>query len=127
MAALESGGEFLPETLGAVMPTDQLLADANWETWVREVMHEILAVAQAKQLEIDPDLPGKMIENTRAMGEYYASTLLDHRQGRPLEHEPLFAEPLRQAQASGVNCPRLEALVTVLGKISEKSEIDANP
>ena len=116
--ALESAGQKMPAEFGAVMPTDQLLADSKWETWVREVMNEIVAVAQAKGLKIDPELPGKMIENTRGMGEYRASTLVDFERGQPLELESLFREPLCQARDTGVPVPRLEALCVVLEKLS---------
>ena len=116
--ALESAGQKMPAEFGAVMPTDQLLADSKWEKWVREVMNEIVAVAQAKGLKIDPELPGKMIENTRAMGEYRASTQSDYERGQPLEMESLFREPLRQAQASGTPVPRLESLCVVLEKLN---------
>ena len=116
--ALESAGQKLPDPPGSAMPTDQLLADPKWEKWVREVMHEIVAVAQAKGLKIDSELPGKMIENTRAMGEYRASTQIDYERGQPLEMESLFLEPLRQAQASGTPVPRLESLCVVLEKLN---------
>jgi 2-dehydropantoate 2-reductase len=117
LGALESAGQELPDHPGPAMPTDQLLADPKWEKWVREVMHEIVAVAHAKDLKIDSDLPGKMIENTRAMGEYRASTLIDFERGQPLELESLFREPLRQARATKVPVPRLESLCVVLEKL----------
>lgn len=115
--ALETGGQSMPGTLGGVMTTDQLLADPAWEDWVRAIMNEIVAVAHAKGLEVESGLPEKMIKNTRAMGEYHASTLLDFEQNRPLEFEALFVEPLAQCRASGVKTDRLEALVAVLGKV----------
>ena len=115
--ALESAGQKMPGQLGSAMSTDQLLADPKWEKWVREIMHEIVAVAHAKGLKIDPELPGKMIENTRDMGEYRASTLVDFERGMPLEMESMFLEPLRQARATGVAIPRLEALCAVLGRL----------
>jgi 2-dehydropantoate 2-reductase len=48
------------------------------------------------------------------MGAYEASTLLDFEQGKSLEMESLFLEPLRQAQQAGVPTPRLQALCAVL-------------
>lgn len=116
--ALESAGQKTPAPPGYAMSTDQLLADPKWEKWVREIMHEIVAVAHAKGLKIDSELPGKMIESTRAMGEYCASTQSDFERGQPLELESLFREPLRQARATGVPLPRLESLCIVLEKLS---------
>ncbi len=114
---LENPDAALPAQLGKVLPTDRLLRDSRWETWVRGLMEEIIATAQAKGLSIDPALPGKMIENTSAMGEYRASTLVDFERGQPLELESMFIEPLRQARAVGIAVPRLEALCTVLKKL----------
>ena len=54
------------------------------------------------------------------MGPYKASTLLDFEQGRPLELDSLFVEPLRQATQAGIEMPRLEALVRVLSHLVNK-------
>ncbi|MFP6902289.1 MAG: 2-dehydropantoate 2-reductase [Verrucomicrobiia bacterium] len=119
LPALE--GQPIPKTLGPVWPTDKLLANPDWENWVRDLMDEIISAANAKSLGLDPALAKAMIERTRAMGEYRASTLIDFENGQPLELESMFHEPLRQAQATGVPVPRLEALVSVLGQITQKS------
>ena len=117
LPALE--GAPIPETLGPGWPTDQLLADPVWENWVRVLMDEIIAAANAKGIELKTELAKAMIERTRAMGEYRASTLIDFENGQPLELESMFYEPLRQAQSTGVPMPRLEALVRVLGEITQ--------
>ena len=54
------------------------------------------------------------------MGPYKASTLLDFEQGRPLELESLFLEPLRQAQQAGVPTPRLEVLCELLQRLDAR-------
>jgi 2-dehydropantoate 2-reductase len=118
LPALE--GQPIPKTLGPVWPTDKLLANPDWENWVRDLMDEIISAANAKSIALDPALAKAMIERTRAMGEYRASTLIDFENGQPLELESMFREPLRQAQATGVPVPRLEALVSVLGQITPK-------
>ena len=111
-------GEPLPGTSGPAWSTDQLLAHPEWEDWVRALMDEIIIVANAKSLDLDPELATTMIERTRAMGTYRASTLIDFENGQPLEIESMFHEPLHQAQATGVPVPRLEALCVVLGKLA---------
>ena len=118
LPALE--GQPIPKTLGPVWPTDKLLANPDWENWVRDLMDEIISAANAKSLGLDPALAKAMIERTRAMGEYRASTLIDFENGQPLELESMFHEPLRQAQATGIPVPRLKALVSVLGQITPK-------
>jgi 2-dehydropantoate 2-reductase len=55
------------------------------------------------------------------MGEYKASTLIDFEQGRPLELEGLFLEPLRRAKTAGVSMPKLEILCGVLQRLSRRN------
>jgi len=104
--------------LSSCLTTDKLLADARWEQLVRELMHEVVAAANAQDLGVSESLVEKQIERTRTMGAYKASTLLDFEQGRPLELESLFLEPLRQAQQAGVATPRLSALCGVLRQLN---------
>ena len=58
-----------------------------------------------------------MIDRTRRMGAYKASTLLDFERGRPIELEQMFVEPLRRALHAGVPMPRLSALCRVLTRL----------
>jgi 2-dehydropantoate 2-reductase len=105
-------------SFGPVLTTDKLLADARWENLVRELMHEVIAAAGALGYEIPVSFAEKQIERTRTMGSYKASTLVDFEQGRALEVENLFLEPLRQAKNAGANVPRLEGLCRVLQQIN---------
>ena len=114
--ALESGK--IPEVLGHVWTTDRLLADTGWEERVRELMREIINIAAAKNIGLKPELADRMINNTRSMGAYRPSTVIDFEQGRPFELESMFLEPLRQARAASVSVPRLEALCVVLEKLA---------
>jgi 2-dehydropantoate 2-reductase len=109
------------KALGPCLATDQLLADARWARLVRELMLEVIAVARALGLVIEESFADLQIERTRTMGAYRASTLLDFEQGKPIELESLFLEPLRQAREAGVAAPRLAALCAVLGAIEARS------
>jgi 2-dehydropantoate 2-reductase len=106
---------------GGVSPTclttDVLLGDSRWEELVRELMLEVIAAANALGFAINESLAEKQISNTRAMGAYRASTLVDYERRQPLELESLFLEPLRQARGTGVPTPRLEALCKVLRRL----------
>ena len=114
--ALQSGE--LPEDLGAPWPTDRLLADPEWEGEVRALMQEITVAAAAQKIVLPLGLADRMVTNTRAMGAYRASTVIDFELGRPMELESMFLEPLRRAQATGAAVPRLEALCIVLKKLA---------
>ncbi len=120
LQALEAAGRNMPLKLVPVMPTDQLLGNPLWEEWVRGLMSEIIAVANAKGLAVDADLEKQMVNYTRDMCEYRASTLVDFEGGQPLEMESMFLEPLRQARATGVTVPRLEALCAVLERLNSR-------
>jgi 2-dehydropantoate 2-reductase len=113
LTQLPSANSHLP-SVGPCLPTDKLLADPRWEKLLRELMLEVIATAGALGFEIPASDAEKQIERTRTMGAYKASTLLDFEQGRPLELESMFLEPLRRAQMAGVSVPRLTALCAVL-------------
>lgn len=100
------------------LTTDVLLADFRWERVVRELMFEVVAAANALGLGISSSVPEKQISNTRAMGAYKASTLVDYERRLPLELESLFLEPLRRAGSVGVSTPRLAALCKVLQQLN---------
>lgn len=99
---------------GPVLPTDLLLAEPRWESLARELMHEVIGTANARGLRVPPHLAEYQIDQTRAMGPYRASTLIDYERGLPLELDSMFLEPLRQAREAGFPTPRLEALCRVL-------------
>jgi len=107
---------------GPCLTADKLLGDPAWEKILRELMLEVIQAARAKGLKISDQLIEKQIRNTRPMGAYQASTLIDFERGQPLELESLFLEPLRQAQAAGVSTPRLQALCAVLQELARRNE-----
>lgn len=92
--------------------TDRLLADPEIERTVDGLMREVIQVAGAKGLEIDPGVVEFEIERTRPMGAYRPSSMIDYVEGRSVEFEAIWGEPLRQAREAGVPVPRLEALAS---------------
>ncbi|HEY3863936.1 MAG TPA: 2-dehydropantoate 2-reductase [Verrucomicrobiae bacterium] len=102
------------------LTTDLLLSHPAWENLVRELMMETIAAARALGLDVPESAASRQIERTRAMGAYKASTLIDYENGRELELDGLFLEPLRQARQAGVPCPRLGALCGVLEQLSKE-------
>ena len=101
-------------SLGPVLTTDKLLNDPRWENLVRELMHEVIGAAGALGYKTPLEFAEKQIKNTCALGSYKASTLVDFEQGRALELESMFLEPLRQAEKAGAQVPRLKSLCRVL-------------
>lgn len=103
------------------LPTDKLLADRRWEGIVRELMIEVIRTANALGFAVPESLVDKQIERTRTMGAYRASTLLDFEQGRALELESIFLEPLRRARTAAVPVPRLERLCFLLRQLARST------
>ena len=116
--AMISPPSIQPPICSPCLTTNQLLDAGKWEHLVRELMSEVTAIASSLGLPLDPDLADKMMERTRTMGAYKASTILDFERGQPLELESLFLEPLRQARKAGVATPRLAALVEILRRLN---------
>jgi 2-dehydropantoate 2-reductase len=104
----------------ACLTTDLLLSHLGWERLVRELMMETIAAARAQSFDVPEAAADRQIERTRLMGAYKASTLIDFENGRELELEGLFLEPLRRARQAGVPCPRLTALCAVLAQLAGK-------
>jgi 2-dehydropantoate 2-reductase len=96
------------------LSTADLLVDSRWNKIVRELMHEIISAANGLKLGLSGSLAELQLDRTRSMGAYKASTVIDYEQGRPIEIESLFLEPLRQARAAQVPCPWLERLCAIL-------------
>jgi len=115
---VEPASEFhVPSSPGRCLTSGELLDRGEWELLVRELMLETIAAANALGHTLETSLADRMIERTRPLGAYKASTVLDFELGRPLELESLFLEPLRQAQTAGVATPRLAMLCRVLTQL----------
>jgi 2-dehydropantoate 2-reductase len=95
---------------GGGITTDVILQSAETEAEVWALMREVQAAAAAYGVVIPEDFVVDQVERTRPMGPYKPSTMIDYVDGKPLEVEPIWGEPLRRAQAKGVPVPRLEAL-----------------
>lgn len=94
--------------------TDRILADPILAADVRALMDEVATAARALGHEIPEAFIQGQIDVTVPMGPYAPSSLVDYRAGREVEIEPIWGEPLRQAQAVGLPMPRLTALYAKL-------------
>ncbi len=89
---------------------EKILGDPDLFARTHRLMHEIIDGAAALGFEIEPDFVDKMIGNTQSMGAYHPSSLIDFQNGREVEIEAIWGEPLRQANAVGAELPELAAL-----------------
>ena len=87
--------------------TEDLLKDPAIEAEIRALMTEVIAAARAQGLELEDSLIEFNVERTRPMGPYRPSSMIDYVEGREVEYEAIWGEPLRRAQAAGVAIPHL--------------------
>ncbi len=94
--------------------TAGLLSQPGGEMQVRLLMEEVIAGATALGKEVAPDLIEQQIVSTREMGDYRPSSMIDYLEGREVEVEAIWEEPLRRAQMAGARLPRWERLLEVI-------------
>ena len=106
--------------LGAAMDLDtqQLLGTRGGEQLVREVMHEVIAIAKGVGIEFPPDHAEKKIAMTRPMGPYRTSMQIDRQEGRPMEVEAIVGKALEIAAELGIPAARTKVVYEMLFAIN---------
>lgn len=94
--------------------TADLLSRPGGEGEVRALMEEVIAGAAALGTVITPSVIEHQISSTREMGDYRPSSMIDYLEGRGVEVEAIWAEPLRRAQMGGARLPRWESLLEAI-------------
>jgi len=103
------------------LTVDRILADPELKQETIRLMNETRAIAEAEGHDIPADFVDLQIKMTQPMGAYQPSTLVDWKAGRILELQAIWEEPLRRAEALGVDTPSLRRLCEALRKASAKS------
>lgn len=91
--------------------TRVLLEELGMEDQLREVMAEVVACAAALGHVIPDGFINHQIAITKPMGGYRPSSMIDYVEGRPVEVEAIWEQPVKVAHAVGVAVPRMEALL----------------
>jgi 2-dehydropantoate 2-reductase len=94
--------------------TQRILTDPGLNKLARELIREVIAAANRLGHELPPSIEDIQMKATESMGPYRPSSLIDFLEGRDVEVEPIWGEPLRRAQAAGAITPRLEMLYYLL-------------
>jgi 2-dehydropantoate 2-reductase len=94
--------------------TDVIMADATLRAEARALMDEIVAAAACFGYTVPPGFIQMQLDHTAGMGPYRPSSLIDWQEGRAVEVEAIWGEPLRRAQGAGAALPHLEHLYTRL-------------
>jgi 2-dehydropantoate 2-reductase len=90
--------------------TDVLLADEGMRSLARRLMEEVVDAAAKFGHEIPRSFIDLQFERTAKMGAYRPSSLIDFEEGRDVEVEEIWGEPVRRAKAVGAPVPRIEAI-----------------
>ena len=94
-----------------------LLSDPPLRREITELMIEVAQAANAQKIKTSIET-GRFVERmltvTDGMNHYRPSMMIDRLEGRPLELESIYVEPLRRAQAAGITTARIELLHALL-------------
>lgn len=90
--------------------TEDLLRMPGMEEEIAGLMAEVVAAGRARGKGLSDELIAFNLERTRPMGPYRPSSMIDYVEGREVEYEAIWGEPLRRAWAAGVEVPRMEEL-----------------
>jgi len=96
------------------LDTERILASPALSQLVKDLMHEVIHVANHLGYELPLSLADDMIANTRGMAAYKTSSLIDYMAGREVELDSIWLEPCRQARDAGKPMPKVEMLAQLI-------------
>ncbi|MEO6992041.1 MAG: 2-dehydropantoate 2-reductase [Lacunisphaera sp.] len=102
---------------GGGLTTDILIADEGLRTLARRLMEEVVEAAAKFGHVIPRAFLDQQFERTVKLGKYSPSSLIDFREGRSIELEEIWGEPVRRAKSVGVPVPRLEMLYWLIKRL----------
>jgi 2-dehydropantoate 2-reductase len=102
--------------------TDVLVNDPKNRALCLRLMEEVAAGAAACARPIEPAFIDQMIDYTESMPPYAPSMKLDFDNGRPLELEAIYGNPLCAALAAGVSMPETQKLYEELKSLSRAAK-----
>jgi len=113
----------LAVTAGGIT-TDRIMGTPALRAAAEALMHEVVAAGnadlaahgEAARLDAASAIPA-MLTATEAMAAYRPSTMIDFVEGRPLEVNAIFGEPLRRAQALGVDVPYMTLITAQMAAL----------
>jgi 2-dehydropantoate 2-reductase len=113
---------------GGGITTDLVVGDDRLRAAARRTMEEVAAAGNAdlaahgEASRIDGEaMITRMFALTDAMGVYRPSTMIDFVEGRSMEVEEMFGEPLRRAQALGVDTPHIALLTALMRRLNQNN------
>lgn len=104
--------------------TDQVIEEPPLYDAAHEIIREVVAAGNA-DLEahgdpsrIDgPRIAHLFLTQTLGMGAYRPSTVIDYNEGRPLELDAIFRQPVQRASELGIACPMMSMVASLVAKL----------
>jgi 2-dehydropantoate 2-reductase len=106
--------------LAGGMSTAEILANEDMRRATRALMGEVIVAANQHGHALDKAVAEELIKRTETVDAFKPSTLADWEEGKPLEVEAIWGEPLRRAAAAGAKTPRLEVVYALLKSLDGK-------
>ncbi len=100
--------------LGGNADSHKMLATTESEALVRNVMGEVLTIANASGSGLSDNIIDKVIAGTRKMNAFKTSMLVDHEAGRAMEIDAILGNAIGIAKEIGLATPYLESLYGLL-------------
>ena len=98
--------------------TSVILEDKSLLFLVEVLMREVIQVANKLGYNLSNSLIDHNIKETKSMGPYRPSSMIDFMEGRPVEVEAIWGNPVRVGRSVGVEIPRMEALYDSIKSLS---------
>jgi 2-dehydropantoate 2-reductase len=90
--------------------TEVLLRRPDGDSKVRALMAEVILAANALGYQIEDEYAEVQMKRTYPMGPYRPSSMIDFVEGREVEVEAIWGEPLRRARQAGASVPLIQEL-----------------
>lgn len=90
--------------------TEQLMANEDVRSLIEAIMQEVKLGASTCDRKIEARFIEQMLQLTFTMKPYRTSMKIDYDEGKPLEIEAIFGNPLKMATRNRVNLTRIEML-----------------
>ena len=98
--------------------TSVILKDKSLLFLVESLMREVIQVANKLGYNLSNSLIDHNIKETKSMGPYRPSSMIDFMEGRPVEVEAIWGNPVRVGRSVGVEIPKMEALYDSIKSLS---------
>lgn len=101
--------------------TDRIMENESSASLAEALMLEVVAGAAGFGREIKRDFIDTMLEYTRRMKPYKPSMMLDYENGKAMELEAIYGNPIRAAASRGVDMPATRMLYQSLQFLQERA------